>query len=531
MNILLVDDEIDVLDGIIAGVDFESIGIHNAYTASSVSGAKKLMESYPIDIMITDIEMPGESGIALLEWIQRNELPIVSILCTAYAHFDYARKALENKAFNYYLKPIYYEDLTKIIASAVQEANLRKLQSDSIEYGRCWGHFREQIRNLFWKELILGIASGRTADIAYLEDTYQVSYPQDELFSVILIDVLQQEKRADGVVLVEEAVYALGKAGATGLEAVFSPRSSVIYVICRAEEPAGFLRQVIAHCRDTLHMEINCYYLPSVPCAAIPKAFRRAENIYRDDFSLVNRIIQVSKYQHQNGSYSNPRLKEWEHLFCQNQLPAICREAEQLLRNEVFSSHGRYADRKAFRMDILQLLNVVLYKHEIRSGELFSQLRESEIYEHSERSTEDMMRFVSYALNMASRCIAQANNISDTINIALKYIDDNISGELSRESISKLLYLNPDYFSRLFKKRMGCSVGTYIRNRKLELAKEYLLYSNKSVGMIAFDVGYESMSYFSQIFKKYVGVTPKEFRMHRSASPDFSGKADTEYDS
>lgn len=229
MNILLVDDEIDVLDGIIAGVDFESIGIHNAYTASSVSGAKKLMESYPIDIMITDIEMPGESGIALLEWIQRNELPIVSILCTAYAHFDYARKALENKAFNYYLKPIYYEDLTKIIASAVQEANLRKLQSDSIEYGRCWGHFREQIRNLFWKELILGIASGRTADIAYLEDTYQVSYPQDELFSVILIDVLQQEKRADGVVLVEEAVYALGKAGATGLEAVFSPRSSVIY--------------------------------------------------------------------------------------------------------------------------------------------------------------------------------------------------------------------------------------------------------------------------------------------------------------
>ena len=177
-------------------------------------------------------------------------------------------------------------------------------------------------------------------------------------------------------------------------------------------------------------------------------------------------------------------------------------------------------------MDIFQLMNVVLYKHEIRSSELFQQIRGSEIYENSERSVEDMMRFVHYTLDTASQCIVRANNVNDTINIALKYIDDNISSELSRESIAKLLYLNPDYFSRLFKKRMGCSVGAYIRNRKLELAKEFLLYSNKSIGMIAYDVGYESMSYFSQIFKKYVGVTPKEYRMRKSAPPNFPGEAD-----
>ena len=529
MNILIVDDEIDVLDGIIAGVDFESIGIHNAYTANNVSSAKKLMESYPIDIMITDIEMPGESGLALLEWIQSNELPIVSILCTAYAHFDYAKKALENKAFSYYLKPIYYEDLTKIISSAVQEVNLRKMQSDYIGYGKRWDHFQKQIRNFFWKEMIFGITSGKTADIAYLENTYRINYSEEDLFSAILIDVLRMEKAtedAGGIPLVAEEIYSLEKSEGVTLEAVFSPRNSVVYVICRTDDPSSFMKNVIGYCRDTLHTEINCYYLQNVPYAAIPKAFRRAENIYRDDFSLVNRIINVSKYQHKNGTYSNPKLKEWEYLFSQDRTQTIYQEAERILKNEVFSPHGRYADRAVFRMDIFQLMNVVLYKHEIRSSELFQQIRGSEIYENSERSVEDMMRFVHYTLDTASQCIVRANNVNDTINIALKYIDDNISSELSRERIAKLLYLNPDYFSRLFKKRMGCSVGAYIRNRKLELAKEFLLYSNKSIGMIAYDVGYESMSYFSQIFKKYVGVTPKEYRMRKSAPPNFPGEAD-----
>lgn len=529
MNILLVDDEADILDGIIAAIDFEALGIHNVYAASNAAHAKKIMESYPIDIIITDIEMPNESGLALLEWINQNELPVVSILCTAYAYFDYAQKALSSKAFSYYLKPIYYEDLSKIIASAVQEVERRRMQSDYIRYGKRWGNLQTQIKSFFWKELILGGMGKEPADLAYLEDTYGISYPKEDRFCAVLIDLVKTGKNADetaGVIVLMERIYACSGRDGLMIEAAFSPRSSVIYVVCKTDDPASFLRKLIQESSAELGMDINCYYLEQVPYLSLIRAFHQTENIYRDDFSLSNQVVNVSQYHHENRAYNNSRLKDWEYLLSQNKTAEIYTEAERMLKSSIFVEGARYADRGAFRLDIIQLVNVVLYKHGIRSGELLQQIKESEIYENSGKSIENMMRFVRYVLEAAMECVAKAADINDAINVALKYIDDNISSDLSRESIAKLMYLNPDYFSRLFKKRMGCSVGTYIRDRRLELAKELLVYSNKSIGMIAYDIGYESMSYFSQIFKKYTGVRPKEYRMKKRASPRSRGEAE-----
>lgn len=529
MNILLVDDEADILDGIIAAIDFEALGIHNVYAASNAAHAKRIMESYPIDIIITDIEMADESGLALLEWINQNELPAVPILCTAYAYFDYAQKALSSKAFSYYLKPIYYEDLAKIISSAVEEAKRRRMQSDYIRDGKRWGNLQPKIKSFFWKELILGGMGEKSADLAYLQDTYGISYSQNDRFCPVLIDLVKIERNTDetaATVALTERVYSCaGRRGVT-VEAAFSPRSSVIYTVCKTEEPAPFLRELVWESMTELGVDINCYYLEQISYPMLIHAFHQAENIYRDDFSMRDQVVDVAKYQHKNRAYNNPRLKEWEYLLSQNQTAEIYLEAEQMLKRNVFAEGARYADRSAFRLDIFQLVNVVLYKHGLRSGELLQQLKRSEIYENSGKSVEDMMRFVRYVLDASMECVARTVDINDTINIALKYIDDNISSDLSRESIAKQLYLNPDYFSRLFKKRMGCSVGTYIRDRRLEMAKELLLYSNKSIGMIAYDIGYESMSYFSQIFKKYTGVRPKEYRMKKNAPPQEHGGAE-----
>lgn len=526
MNILLVDDEADILDGIIAAIDFEALGIHNVYAANNTAQAKKIMESYPIDIIITDIEMPCESGLALLEWINQNELPVVSILCTAYAYFDYAQKALLGKAFSYYLKPIYYEDLSKIISDAAQEAQRRQKQSDYIRYGKRWGNLQTQIKSFFWKELIIGRMGKTPEDLAYLESTYSISYPKEEQFCAVLIDVVKIGKSTDeaaGVAALTEWIRdGSGKAG-LAVEAAFSPRNGVIYLVCKADAPEDALHGLIRESTERFGMEINCYYLEQVPYTELIQAFRRTESIYRDDFSMSNHVVSVSGYQHKNRVYSNPRLKEWEYLLNQNKTQEIYAEAERILKSSIFAQGGRYADREAFRQDIFQLVNVVLYKHGIRSGDLLQQVRSEEVYENSGRSAGDMMRFVRCVMDAAVTCIAKTADINDAINIALNYIDEHISSDLSREGIAKLLYLNPDYFSRLFKKRMGCSVGTYIRDRRLEMAKELLLYSNKSIGMIAYDIGYESVPYFSQIFKKYTGLRPKEYRMKKGSPPRESG--------
>jgi len=125
VNILLVDDDVNVLESLQFGVAYSSLGIEKIYVAENAADAKKILKNVPIHIMVTDIEMPNESGIELLKWTKTQNLDVVTIFCTCYADFNYAKKAVELQCFDYYLKPISFDDFEKIrqiIEQARQEA-------------------------------------------------------------------------------------------------------------------------------------------------------------------------------------------------------------------------------------------------------------------------------------------------------------------------------------------------------------------------------------------------------------------------
>ena len=72
MNILLVDDNRYTLQGLLDGIDFKELGFADVYTSCSAAGAKEILRQNRIEIVITDIEMPGGTGLELLEKRQRS---------------------------------------------------------------------------------------------------------------------------------------------------------------------------------------------------------------------------------------------------------------------------------------------------------------------------------------------------------------------------------------------------------------------------------------------------------------------------
>ena len=72
MNILLVDDQPSVLSSLKSGLNWSALLVHNVYTALNASEAREIILSHPIDILLTDIEMPKESGLSLLRWCREN---------------------------------------------------------------------------------------------------------------------------------------------------------------------------------------------------------------------------------------------------------------------------------------------------------------------------------------------------------------------------------------------------------------------------------------------------------------------------
>ncbi len=100
----------------------------------------------------------------------------------------------------------------------------------------------------------------------------------------------------------------------------------------------------------------------------------------------------------------------------------------------------------------------------------------------------------------------------------IAYLDNHINEPMELSSLAGMIDVSPQYLCTLFKKVTGSRPALYVNHLKLNKAKEMmLLYPNKTIAAIAKDVGFESPSYFSALFKKYENQTPQQFiALHRS---------------
>ena len=97
----------------------------------------------------------------------------------------------------------------------------------------------------------------------------------------------------------------------------------------------------------------------------------------------------------------------------------------------------------------------------------------------------------------------------------IDYIHENLHSRITLEELAELAALHPSYLSRLFKKETGVSVSEYIQQLKIDTAKNMLLYSDFTPAKIASVLAFPDQSYFTQVFKKYTGFTPRKFQsMH-----------------
>lgn len=95
---------------------------------------------------------------------------------------------------------------------------------------------------------------------------------------------------------------------------------------------------------------------------------------------------------------------------------------------------------------------------------------------------------------------------------SVDYIQKHLQEKLSVKDIAGQIGLSADYYAKLFYKEMGVSVKDYVAEAKISAAANMLIYSDYSYTDIALTLGYSSQSAFISVFKKYRGITPKEYR-------------------
>lgn len=110
-----------------------------------------------------------------------------------------------------------------------------------------------------------------------------------------------------------------------------------------------------------------------------------------------------------------------------------------------------------------------------------------------------------YNLNISSENIRR-------IRIAMEYIDQHITENLTLRNLSAVANMSVSYFSQLFKNLNGFSAWDYIISQRIDLAQRLLMSSNESVNNIALQSGFNNTTNFYKAFKKITGISPSTYR-------------------
>ncbi len=120
----------------------------------------------------------------------------------------------------------------------------------------------------------------------------------------------------------------------------------------------------------------------------------------------------------------------------------------------------------------------------------------------------------------------QSHHQDDGILSIQQWLEINFSDDFSLQYLADKSHMSLRSFKRRFKEATGESPLLYIQKLRIEQGKEYLKHSNKSVGQIAWDVGYEDAGHFNRLFKRHNGITPAKWRKQQGLTLGLAGGAD-----
>lgn len=514
ISILIVDDDKLLVEKLEETVNWSGIGIDMVFTANNIRQAQKLLEEYPIEMLLCDIDMPQGNGLELLEWIRYKKLDIECTFLSSYANFAYAQMALKLSSREYLLKPISNVDLEtalRRIVGIVQEKHQKQKKQEK----------KGENEKQFWEDLLVQCLQ----EEYWIERAKKSGYcTPDETFRLILLRVLEIPDKEHYKKEISLYNFVITNVLTEYVETTEMKLETVVHVsdlewavVLRNHGSAMGTQEELAELRTCLAGAFParfCMYMgkPAV-LDEISKSRDQLEEMEKYVVPDETGILYETRWSFVERDYQEVPWKTYlAEMERSDSLAAVREKLQEYLKKREKSGGLRKDFTSRFFEEMIQ--NIYVYLKE--SNIVFGQIFDSEEYETKRReavlSVVGAHAFIDYLFDVLE---GQKKNESRSDNVVeqLKdYIEQNLNEDLSRSVLAGKVFLSEDYVSKIFMKTTGMSLPNYIAERRIEREKEYLRSSSLPISKIAMEVGYGNFSYFSKTFRELVGCTPNEYR-------------------
>lgn len=460
--------------------------IHTIWTAKNSRTALEIAYREKPDIYLVDINIPGKSGLVMIEELVKNQVEGKFIITTAYDTFDYAKKAVSLGCDEFLLKPIQDLELTKALQKCFAEI---EEQRSLTEMRQCLDNARQ------YNEMTIFDALCQGQDISDLLISVYGWPRGKELCAVLLCVHLASDLSNNQE---KEKIY---RYVCRLLSDVFRTVSVV------GQQEIFFLAQPKRE-RD-IFLSSLCLWMA---CNAVLQCYGGFLSVsetyqsYRQLSSAFSRIKAMKKLE----------LSENQPYFDLSRLPGtpvqviphrtlIRGRIVQRLRENGYSRVTSMLDRLLLQYGLAPTLHVFL-EALMNYGYAADQLLERiSVWDDS---------VFSALLEQIKTTSVEAENAatSDAIDTALRIMRDRCGEPLMQAQIAEEVGLTPAYFSRLFKKKTGENFVNVLTNLRMEKARELLFDETLSITEIAFLCGYANKKYFKQTFREKYNQSVEEYR-------------------
>lgn len=537
-KVFLVEDEKVIREGFRDKIPWEQYGFSLAGEASDGEMALPMIRKIRPDVLITDIKMPFMDGLSLSEIVKEEFPKIRIIIISGYDDFEYARQAIAAGVDQYLLKPITRLTLRNVLLELKEKLDQEQEQKDyQIQYQDEMQEFEQfSLRRFFEK-----ILDGKLSVKEIYEEAAQKSLELNaSSYNLILFTIYEKSEAATADrrerftrrqqevfhYFLRHPQYILFRLNVNCYGVLVKGEESQMEEL--AERSLESIRAALAP--EESHLEwYAAVGTPVERLSLLPQCYKTVNHYFAFRFIMPGRhILTESTLADHLSSQEEKNIGTVDFMQMDPEIirDFLSRGADKEIHDFVESYLENIQAALQSRMfQSYVILNVrfavVAFLESIGASQADYAGRIEQAVKEIHGGEEELFTYFAGMLGLAMEIRDQINNYQGgkMLKKALDYIEDNFDKEsLSLNTAAEKIGVSASYLSAIFSQNMQKTFVEYVTEKRIEKAKKLLKQTEKSSGEIAKEVGYKDAHYFSFVFKKLQGCSPREYRAEKRRS-------------
>lgn len=525
MKVIIADDEKKICSLIKHLADWESLSMEVIAFAHDGYESINLIRELKPDIVITDIRMPGFNGLEVIKEIKIKQPEIEFIVISGVKQFEYAKEALQYGVLNYLLKPINQKELMHTLEKVKKRHH--KKSEQTYKNKRLEAFDKESQRRIRQEWFTNSISKNIVNDaisVDCINKQYHYNF-QENLFRIAILKIdgipstELKSKHFDNKVewqlhnhlkdyhdfeyIFYEGKYVILLNDSHNNQGIKTHLQNILEELLQEQD-------IFKSVSITIGLGIETYL------QEISQGFKSA------NWALAQRLVRGTNQIITEIEYDYTADDEIINTFNKQFFHAIEMNDENLLKSLIANlQYQILMQENVTGVAIFQICKEVfnLYLLALKRFQFpFTALEEvptvffSEIENFGNGSS--VFKYLNHTISSSFQQVLEEKTSQESkpISHAKKYITQNFTKPITLDMVSSEVGFSSAYFSTMFKNKTGENFSEYLFNMRMEEAKRQLRDTQYTVTTVCQNVGYLDIKHFTNGFKKYTGLKPKEYR-------------------